>query len=294
MAASGYVRIQMGNLYEQTQTEIDPVDLRFSASEIEAQVDHLTEFIRDRVAAADADGIEIALSGGIDSTTTAYLAAEALGADAVHGIILPKEVNEDENMSDAERVAEDLGIDYDVVGIDSVVEETLSQADAENYNASEDRWEGRYVGNTSARIRMTMTYLVANRENRIVLGTGNRAELATGYVTKYGDGGVDCNPLANLYKQQVRQVAAHLGVSESLVRKTPTGGMVDYGTDEEELGMDYDTLDAVLAFHIDGNLPASVTARLTDTTVESVEHVVSLHEESEHKRTPPTEPEPLF
>ncbi|APX95363.1 NAD+ synthase [Natronorubrum daqingense] len=284
----------MANLYEQTQTEIDPADLRFSASEIEAQVDHLTEFIRDRVEAADADGVEVALSGGIDSTTTAHLAVEALGTDAVHGIILPKEVNEDENMSDAERVAEDLGIDYDVIGIDSVVEETLSRTDAENDNASEDHWEGRYVGNTSARIRMTMTYLVANRENRIVLGTGNRAELATGYVTKYGDGGVDCNPLANLYKQQVRQVAAHLGVSESLVRKTPTGGMVDYGTDEEELGMDYDTLDAVLAFYIDGNLPASVVARLTNTTVESVEHVASLHEESDHKRTPPTEPEPLF
>ncbi|MDQ2049843.1 NAD+ synthase [Natronolimnohabitans sp. A-GB9] len=284
----------MASLYEQTQNAIEPVDLRLSESELETQVDHLTAFIRNRVEAADADGAEIALSGGIDSTATAHLAVEALGADAVHGIILPKAVNEDENMSDAEQVAENLGIDYDVIGIDPIVEETLERADAENDNASEDQWEGRYVGNTSARVRMTMTYLVANRENRIVLGTGNRAELATGYVTKYGDGGVDCNPLGNLYKQQVRQVAAHLGVAESLVQKTPTGDMVDYGTDEEELGLDYDTLDAVLAFYIDGNLPASVAARLADTTVEKVEHVESLHEESEHKRTPPAAPEPLF
>lgn len=280
--------------HEQTQDEIEPVDLRFAKDEISAQVDHLTDFIRERVDEAGADGVEVALSGGIDSTTTANLAVEALGADAVHGVILPKEVNEDENMSDAERVAEDLGIDYDVIGIDPIVGQALEQADADNDNASEDRWEGRYVGNTSARVRMTVTYLIANRENRLVLGTGNRAELATGYVTKYGDGGVDCNPLGNLYKQQVRQVAAYLGVSEALVQKTPTGGMVDYGTDEEELGLDYDTLDAVLAFYIDGNLPASVVARLTDTTVESVEHVETLHEESEHKRTPPTTPEPLF
>lgn len=280
--------------YEQTQETIEPVDLRFTEDEIDAQVAHLTDFIRERVDEADADGVEVALSGGIDSTTTAHLAVEALGADAVHGLVLPKEVNEDENMSDAERVAEELGIDYDVIGIDSIMEEVLERGDAETDNPSEDEWEGRYVGNTSARVRMTVIYLLANRENRLVLGTGNRAELATGYVTKYGDGGVDCNPLGNLYKQQVRQVAARLGVSESLVQKTPTGGMVDYGTDEEELGLDYDTLDAVLAFYIDGNLPASVVARLADTTVESVEHVETLHEESEHKRTPPTEPEPLF
>ncbi|MFC4436920.1 MULTISPECIES: NAD+ synthase [Natrialbaceae] len=284
----------MANLYEQTQDEIEPVDLRFAEDEIEAQVDHLTDFIQKRVDSMGADGAEIALSGGIDSTATAHLAVEALGADNVHGVLLPKEVNEEENMSDAERVAEDLGIDYDVIGIDSIMEEVLEQGDAETDNPSEDHWEGRYVGNTSARVRMTLIYLIANRENRLVLGTGNRAELATGYVTKYGDGGVDCNPLGNLYKQQVRQVAAHFGVPESIVRKTPTGGMVDYETDEEELGLGYDTLDAVLAFYIDGNLPASVVSRLTETPVDGVKHVEQLHEESAHKRTPPAVPEPLF
>ncbi|ADD06035.1 NAD synthase, ammonia-dependent [Natrialba magadii ATCC 43099] len=284
----------MANLHEQTQDHIDPLDLRFDADELEAQVDHLTNFIRDRVDAAGANGAEIALSGGIDSTTMAYLAVEALGADNVHAITLPKAVNEDTNMSDAERVAEELGIEYDVIEIDPIMDEILELADAENQNKSEDRWEGRYVGNTSARVRMTITYLIANRENRIVLGTGNRAELATGYVTKYGDGGVDCNPLGNLYKQQVRQVAAHLGASEDVVQKTPTGGMVDYESDEEELGLGYDTLDAVLALSVDGNLPKSVVARLTDTTVADVSHVETMYEESEHKRTPPAVPDPLF
>jgi NAD+ synthase len=284
----------MSQLYEQTKDEIEPVDLRFADDEIETQVDHLTTFIRDQVDEMDADGAEIALSGGIDSTTTAFLAVKALGAENVHGVLLPKEVNEDANMNDAEHVAEELGIEYDVIGIDSIMTELRERGDAETEPSSEDDWEGRYIGNTSARVRMTLIYLLANRENRLVLGTGNRAELGTGYVTKYGDGGVDCNPLGTLYKQQVRQVAAHLGVSESLVQKTPTGGMVDYGTDEEELGMDYDTLDAVLAFFVDGSLPASVVARLTDTSVEQVEHVQRLHEECAHKRTPPAVPEPLF
>lgn len=285
--------MQAKSLYEQTQEEIDPVDMRFAPNEIETQVTHLVEFIRNHVDAAGATGVEIGLSGGIDSTTTAHLAVEALGADAVHGLILPKEVNTNENMRDAKRVAEKLAIDYDVIDIDPIVDQILAVADADHQNESEDRWKDRYVGNTTARARMTVTYLVANRENRIVLGTGNRAELLTGYVTKYGDGGVDANPLGNLYKQQVRQVAAHLGVSESLVQKTPTGGMIDYDTDEQELGLDYDTLDTILAFSICGNVPASVTARLADTTVEMVEHVERLYEESEHKRTPPSTPDPI-
>jgi NAD+ synthase len=283
----------MADLYEQTQHEIEPLDLRFSEGELEARVDHLTDFVASRVDAAGVDGALVALSGGIDSTTTAHLAVEALGADAVHGLLLPKEVNEDENMSDAERVARDLGISYDVLEIDAIVDEILDTYDADHDDDSEGRWEGRYVGNTSARVRMTLNYLVANYENKLVLGTGNRAELGTGYVTKFGDGGVDCNPLGNLYKQQVRQVAAHLGVEESLVQKTPTGGMVDYDTDEEEFGVDYDTLDAILALHVDGGVPAAATARLADTSVDEVEYVVEMHEDSEHKRTPPTTPEPL-
>lgn len=284
----------MAILYEQMQNEIKPLDLRFADDEIEERVDHLTGFIEEQVDSAKADGALIALSGGIDSTTTAHLAVEALGTDSVHGIILPKEVNEEENMSDAEQVAKKLGISYDILEIDSIVNEFLDVCDVDTADESQGRWEGRSVGNMSARIRMTLNYLVGSFENKLVLGTGNRAELATGYVTKFGDGGVDCNPLGNLYKQQVRQVAAHLGVDEAIVQKTPTGGMVDYDTDEEEFGVDYDTLDAVLALHIDGGVPAAATARLTDTSQDDIEYIRQMHEESKHKRTPPTAPEPLF
>ncbi len=283
----------MAILYEQIQEEIKPLDLRFSNDEIEERVDHLTSFIEKQVSSGDFDGVLIALSGGIDSTVTAYLAVEALGSDAVHGLILPKEVNEDENMSDAECVAEMLNISYETLDIDEIVSEFLDVYDVDT-SESDDRWEGRHVGNLSARVRMTLNYLVGGFENKLVLGTGNRAELATGYVTKFGDGGVDCNPLGNLYKQQVRQIAAHFGVDKSLVQKTPTGGMVDYGTDEEEFGVDYDTLDAILALHIDGGVPAAATARLTDTSREVVAHIRQMHEQSTHKRTPPTTPEPLI
>jgi NAD+ synthase len=280
----------VGNQYEQTQDEIAPIDLQFSADEIETELDRITSFIREQVEEHGVEGVVLGLSGGVDSTTVAHLAVEALGVEAVHGLVLPREANRDENMSDAEQVATDLGISYDVIEIDPLVERFLDIETGEDPETAEADWERRFVGNTSARVRMTVTYLVANRENKLVLGTGNRVELALGYVTKYGDGGVDCNPIGDLYKQQVRQFAAHFGVDESLVQKTPTGGMVDYGTDEEEIGVEYDTLDAILALAIDGDVPVSAVARIADTTPDTIERIIEMKEENEHKRTAPPTP----
>ncbi|EMA37582.1 NAD+ synthase [Halococcus hamelinensis] len=280
----------MGDLYDQTQDEIAPIDLRFSGDELEAELDRITSFIDEQVAKQNVEGVVVGLSGGIDSTAVAHLAVEALGVEAVHGLVLPREVNRDKNMNDAEQVATDLGITYDVVEIDPLLEQFLDLEMGENPETTEEEWEHRFVGNTSARIRMTIAYLLANRENKLVLGTGNRVELGLGYVTKYGDGGVDCNPIGDLYKQQVRQLAAHFGVDESLVQKTPTGGMVDYDTDEEEFGVDYDTLDAILALAFDDGTPVSAAARIANTTPEVIEQIVEMKRGSEHKRTVPPTP----
>ncbi len=272
----------------QLEAEIAPIDLRFSSDELAAERERITSFIQTQVDQFDAEGVVLGLSGGVDSTTVANLAVEALGREAVHGVVLPREVNTDENMSDAERVAADLGIEYDVIDIDDIVEEFLA---IEAGDAGEaEGWENRYIGNTSARVRMTVNYLIANKENKLVLGTGNRVELALGYVTKYGDGGVDCNPIGDCYKQQVRQLAADLGVDEELVQKTPTGGMIDYETDEEEIGVEYDTIDAIIALAVDGDVPTTATAEIAETTPETVEHIRELYRENEHKRTAPPTP----
>ena len=92
-----------------------PLDLRLSPDELDATRDHIVEFVRSVVDDAGADGAVLGLSGGIDSTTVAHLAVEALGRENVHGVVMPSEVNTDQNMSDAERVAQELGIEYDVV-----------------------------------------------------------------------------------------------------------------------------------------------------------------------------------
>ncbi|MFP8957799.1 NAD+ synthase [Natrialbaceae archaeon A-CW3] len=262
------------------------IDLRFSEAELEARRDHITDFIRDQVEAAGVDGAVLGLSGGIDSTTVASLAVEALGAHAVHGLVLPARVSSEENMSDAERVARDLEIGYDVIEVEPVVDAFL-----EAYPEAEGDHEA--VGNARARVRAVFNYLVANHEHRLVLGTGNRSEAAVGYFTKYGDGAVDCHPIGNLYKQQVRQLARALGVPEDLVTKTPTAELWADQTDEDELGIDYDTLDAILVSHVDGPLSVAATARRLEVDPDTVEMVRGLYAASAHKRTVPPSPDPL-
>ena len=262
------------------------IDIRFSEGELEQRRDHITDFIYEQVDAAGTDGAVLGLSGGIDSTLTAYLAVEALGADGVHGLVLPAEVSSEDNMSDAERVAQDLEITYDVIEVEPIVDALLERyPDAEGDHVA--------VGNARARVRAVLNYLVANHENRLVLGTGNRSEAAVGYFTKYGDGAVDCHPIGNLYKLQVRQLARHLGVPEDLVSKPPTAGLWADQTDEDEMGIDYETLDSILATHVDGPLSVDATCRLLDVPEETVEKVRGMYERSEHKRNVPPAPEPL-
>ncbi|MFB6108959.1 MAG: NAD+ synthase [Haloplanus sp.] len=271
-----------------------PLDLRLSESELDATRDHVVAFVGDVVDRAGATGAVVGLSGGIDSTLTAYLAVEAVGADAVHGLVMPSEVNTDANMSDAERVATDLGIEYDVVEIGPIYDAFVDAYPGEtNDEATESDPLRTALGNVRVRTRAVLNYFVANAENRIVLGTGNRSEALTGYFTKYGDQAVDCNPLGNLYKQQVRQLAAHVGVPEDLVTKTPSAEMWLGQTDESEIGLDYDTLDAILALHVDGPLSTAATVRHLGVTEAQVERVEELYERSAHKRAMPPAPDPL-
>jgi len=266
----------------------DPIDLTFSEAELDAHRDHITSFIEAQVDAAGVDTVVLGLSGGIDSTLVSHLAVEALGRDAVHGLVMPSEVNRADNMSDAERVANDLlGIEYDVIEINPLVDAFLDAVpDTEGDQLA--------VGNLRVRCRAVLNYLVANHEGALVLGTGNRSEALVGYYTKYGDGAVDCHPIAALYKQQVRQLAKHVGVPDDLAEKTASAEMWAGQTDADEMGMDYDTLDSVLALHIDGGVPAAATADQLGVPLDVVETVREMYETSAHKRATPPGPDPLY
>ncbi|MFB6109937.1 MAG: NAD+ synthase [Halodesulfurarchaeum sp.] len=264
---------------------VDPLDLRFEPDELDRVLESITAFIERKIDDAGAERAIIGLSGGIDSTTTAHLLVEALGPEAVHGLVMPGRVSQSENMSDAEGVALDLGIEYDVIEIEPVVDSlvgTFPETEIDQYA----------VGNARARVRAMVSYLLANHEDGLVVGTGNRTESLVGYFTKYGDGAVDCHPIGRLYKQQVRQVARRLGVSEEVVTKTPTAGLWAGQTDEAELGIGYEVLDGILAMHVDGPLSPGATARLLEVDRELVERVDRMVDRSEHKRHPPAVPDP--
>ncbi|WP_436923364.1 NAD+ synthase [Halosimplex amylolyticum] len=265
----------------------DPLDLTLSAEELDAHREHITDFIASQYEAAGADQAILGLSGGIDSTLTGYLLVEALGAENVHALVQPSEVNREENMSDAERVASELlDVEFDVVEINPLVDAFLDAYP----DAAEDTTA---TGNLRARVRAVLNYLVANHEDGLVVGTGNRSEALVGYFTKYGDGAVDCHPIANLYKQQVRQLARHVGVPDDLAGKESSAELWEGQTDEGELGMGYDTLDSILALHVDGPLSTAATAKEIGVETETIETVRELYEASEHKRRAPPGPDRL-
>jgi NAD+ synthase len=273
----------------------DPLDLTLSEVELDTYREHITTFIEDSTDAAGVDEAVIALSGGIDSTLTSHLAVEALGRDRVYGLVMPSDVNREGNMSDAERVAADLlDIEYDVLPVEPVLETMVEETPDVTAGPHTDDPMKTAVGNARARIRAVYSYFAANRRNGLVLGTGNRSEALVGYFTKYGDGAVDCHPIAVLYKAQVRQLAAHVGVPEDLVEKPASAELWEDQTDEGELGLGYDTLDSILALHVDGPLSPAATARSLGVDESLVADVREKFERSAHKRAAPPGPEPLF
>jgi NAD+ synthetase len=179
-------------------------------------VDYLTKRLRHYVREiAGKKGGVIGLSGGIDSTVTAYLAVRALGPENVTCMILPSSVTPKEDLEDAFGVINRLGIpegNVRIVEVEPVVNSIVSALDIRD----------RVVkGNVTARVRMVILHAEAAVRNSLVIGTSDKSELTIGYFTKYGDGGVDVMPLADLYKTQVRQLARYLGVPERIIEKPP-------------------------------------------------------------------------
>ncbi len=195
-------------------------------------------FLRAHALADGLTGVVVGLSGGVDSAVVARLSAEALGPDHVLGVLLPDRHVPPELVAETQRFGRDLGIAVRTVPIDAV-EAAFRAAVPE----VEDRLT---VGNTAARIRMTLLYALAREERKLVAGTGNKSELLLGYFTKYGDGGVDLLPIGDLYKTDVWTLAEELGVPEPIRTRPPSAGFWPGQTDEGELGVSYAVVDRVL------------------------------------------------
>ncbi|MEA2608174.1 MAG: synthase [Chloroflexota bacterium] len=212
----------------------------------------IAEFIRGQLRQAGFEQTVIGLSGGIDSAVVAYLVAEAIGPERLHAVMMPYRASSPASRADAETVIAALGCSSDVVEITAMVDGYFGSdaapgaAGAESGTASAIR-----RGNFAARMRMAVLYDRSVTHSALVVGTGNKTETLIGYTTLFGDSACAFNPIGDLYKSQVRQLAVAVGVPDVIVRKAPTADLWPGQTDEIEGGFSYPELDRLLFWRID-------------------------------------------
>ncbi len=202
----------------------------------------LVDFIRDETHNAGFKRGVIGLSGGIDSTVVAYLAAKALGAENVLGVIMPYKTSNTSSKTDAELIARELHIPTETVDITPMIDAYLQNG---------KRTDNLRAGNLMARQRMIVLYDLSFRDHALVIGTSNKTEIFLGYGTLFGDMACALNPVGDLYKTQIWQLAESLGIPKNLIEKKPSADLWEGQTDEDDFGFSYQKADHLLYFMID-------------------------------------------
>jgi NAD+ synthase len=235
------------------------------------------EFIRGQLRQAGFERAVLGLSGGIDSALVAFLTAEAIGAERLLCVLMPYRTSSPESLADAGEVVKRLGAPSEVVEITPMVD---------GYFAADADASPLRRGNFMARMRMAVLYDRSATWGGLVVGTGNKTETLIGYTTLFGDSACAFNPIGDLYKSQVRQMAAAMGVPEAVIRKAPSADLWPGQTDESEAGFSYPLLDRLLYWRIDKRRSVEEMAELgfDPALVERVDRMVA---GSEFKRQVP-------
>jgi NAD+ synthase len=202
----------------------------------------LTKFIKEEVTSAGLAKAVIGLSGGVDSAVSCALAAKALGPENVLAVAIPYETSSPDSMADAKKVAEKTGVRFETVDISTMAGPYL----AENGEIGNVR-----KGNVLARLRMIVLYDRSAREKALVIGASNKSELLLGYGTLFGDLASAINPIGDLYKTQIWDLAKHLKIPKRVIEKKPTADLWEGQTDEDELGFSYREVDRLLYYMVD-------------------------------------------
>jgi NAD+ synthase len=202
----------------------------------------LVHFLRDEIRRTGLSKAVIALSGGIDSALACFLAAEALGPENVLAIRMPYATSSPGSLTDAQLVIDQTGVRSETFEITGMVQPLIDTLPP----GSEKR-----AGNSMARARMIVLYDRSAAENALVVGTGNKTEILLGYSTLYGDSASALNPLGDLYKTQLRQLARAMNLPKPVLDKAPSADLWQNQTDEGELGFTYAQVDRLLYLLVD-------------------------------------------
>jgi NAD+ synthase len=236
----------------------------------------IKQFIVDKVAKAGSNGLVLGLSGGLDSAMVLKLCTLVFLPEQITPVFLPETTTPTMDTTHARQIAEMLKVPLIEVPINDYM--TEYQKIPENQDL-----DSTTLGNLKARIRMNIIYLIANSKNYLVVGTSNKSELLLGYFTKYGDGASDIAPIGDLYKTQVRELARVLELPNEIIEKPPTAGLVADQTDEDELGLDYGTIDKVL-YALERSVSIEKIAADLGLSNEVVDDLKDRMEKNRHKR----------
>jgi NAD+ synthase len=220
------------------------------------EIQHIQRWIGRYFKQNQIENAVLGLSGGLDSSVVATLLSNALESEKITGVLLPDgEVTDPKDVADATRLAEEIGLTIKRYDISPLVSAFVKQ-DPEIVDrgpGGEYSYRNQY-GNLKARVRMIKLYEVSQMmpERSVVVGTTDKSEWLMGYFTKYGDGGVDLEPIIKVYKTQVRELARELGLPKDIIQKKSSPNLVPGLTAENELGFSYEELDLILTCLIEG------------------------------------------
>jgi NAD+ synthase len=243
----------------------------------------IESLVRKVVRDASAKGVVVGLSGGVDSAVVGAMCVRALGRDRVMALMMPSDHTPEVDIEDAEGMAATWGVRAARIPISRIAELIISSAKLRGTRIAQ--------ANVEARVRMILLYYYANSLGYLVAGTGDRSEAMLGYFTKFGDGGVDFLPIVHLYKTQVRQLGAYLGLPRSVVEKQASPQLWPGHRASDEIPADYDRLDPILHQLFD-KASRSAAAKKGRSASSIYDRVMEMYSNSFHKRKMPPSLQP--
>lgn len=232
--------------------------------DLKTYLKNIEKFLKNYLEESHSETFVLGVSGGVDSSLCAAILKNAVGKEKIHCLVLPIDSSK-EDTDDGLTLVRDLGLRYDVIDASEAYHSYL-----ETFKQSGIELDRATLGNLKARMRMSILYAVAQKERGLVVGTDNADERYVGYFTKHGDGACDILPIAHLVKSEVVEAAKIYGIRTALAERVPTAGLYQGQTDELEMGVTYQDLDAYL-----------LGKEIPETSKNRIEY---LHRISEHKR----------